>query len=56
VGLDEAAAGGHAAAHQHVEGAVGLGRILDVTRSTVRLAGFIVVSHSCSSFISPSPL
>jgi hypothetical protein len=56
VGLNEALAGRHEVAHEHGEGLVGLLSILGVTWSTVRFSGFMVVSQSCSAFISPSPL
>ena len=54
--LDELAAGFDDVAHQAGEDLVGDVRLRDLDRSSERLAGSSVVSHSCSAFISPRPL
>ena len=43
-------------AHQHVKISSASTASSISTRSSVRVSGFIVVSQSCSAFISPRPL
>ena len=54
--FDELAARFDGVAHQDGEDLVRLDRVVNLTSSSVRFSGFIVVSQSCSGFISPSPL
>jgi hypothetical protein len=54
--FDELAAGFDGVTHQHSEDFVGFDGSSIRTCKSERLSGFIVVSHNCSGFISPSPL
>ena len=56
VRLDELLARRHRRAHQHVEGLVRLDAVVDRDLQQRARAGSIVVSQSCSGFISPRPL
>jgi hypothetical protein len=56
LGLDEVLARRDLLAHQHREDLVGAAAFSLSTRRSVRVSGFIVVSQSCSAFISPRPL
>ena len=54
--FDKGAARFNRIAHQRGEQLIGSDGVLTVTRSMRRLSGSMVVSHSCSGFISPRPL
>jgi hypothetical protein len=56
VELDELAPGFDQIAHQRREQAVGLEGVLDPHLEQGSTSGSIVVSQSCSGFISPRPL
>ena len=54
--LYELAAWSYIVSHQHGEDIIYVGGIVDCYLFQIRVSGFIVVSHSCSGFISPKPL
>ena len=54
--LYELAAWSYIVSHQHGEDISTLAALSIVTCFRIRVSGFIVVSHSCSGFISPKPL